>query len=152
MKLIIPIIILVFTFKTSAAQTSKPTYDSTLAKQLGADDYGMKKYVFVILKTGENKTTDKKFIDSCFAGHLANIGKLAAQNKIVLAGPFSKNKLEMRGLFIINVSTQEEASQLLDTDPAIHAKLLTAEMHMWYGSAALPLYLKEHDKIQKISF
>ena len=36
------------------AQTTNPNYDEALAKKLGADDYGMKKYVLVILKTGEN--------------------------------------------------------------------------------------------------
>lgn len=49
--------------KTSEAN---PKYDQELAKKLGADDYGMKSYIFVLLKTGENKTTDKQFINECF--------------------------------------------------------------------------------------
>ncbi len=39
-------------------QSENPDYDSELAKKLGADDYGMKMYVLVILKTGGNNTTD----------------------------------------------------------------------------------------------
>lgn len=49
-----------------AAQQSNPNYDSLLAKSLGADDYGMKGYTLVILKTGSNTTSDKSFIDSCY--------------------------------------------------------------------------------------
>ncbi|MDB5147558.1 MAG: hypothetical protein JWQ57_1578, partial [Mucilaginibacter sp.] len=31
---------------------SKPVYDAALAKKLGADDYGMKKYIMAFLKEG----------------------------------------------------------------------------------------------------
>ena len=41
------------------SQTINPKYDSALAAKLGADDYGMKTYVFVMLKTGSNELTDK---------------------------------------------------------------------------------------------
>jgi len=43
---------------------------------LGADDYGMKKFVFVILKTGKNTSTDKELRDSAFVGHMNNIDRL----------------------------------------------------------------------------
>ena len=75
----------------ASAQTVNPDYDSTLAQKLGADDYGMKSYVFVILKTGTNATTDQTFIDSCFAGHMANIGRLVNEGKLIVAGPIGKN-------------------------------------------------------------
>ena len=38
------------------------------------------------------------------------------------------------------------------TDPAIEAGILDYEIFDWYGSAALPEYLKIHEKIQKTSF
>jgi hypothetical protein len=49
----------------------------------------------------------------------------------------------------LNVTTIEEAKSLLETDPAIKEKLLEAELYRWYGSAALPVYLETHKKIQK---
>lgn len=52
------------------SQKTNPNYDAELAKSLSADDYGMKKYIFVLLKTGENTSTNQEFIDSCFAGHI----------------------------------------------------------------------------------
>ena len=138
--------------KTSVGQATNPKYDSALAHKLGADDYGMKNYVFVILKSGDNKSTDKKIIDSCFEGHLSNIKRLAQMGKLVLAGPFGKNENQYRGLFVLNVSTFEEAQQLLGTDPAINAHFLSADLYPWYGSAALPEYLDASDKIWKKGF
>jgi uncharacterized protein YciI len=134
----------------SFGQTTNLQLDTTLAKKLGADDYGMKMYVFVILKTGDNKTTDKQFIDSCFTGHLINIGRLAETKQLIVAGPFGKNSDDFRGLFILNVTTIAEANKLLETDPALKANLLKAELYPWYGSAALPEYLDISDKIWKI--
>lgn len=132
------------------AQNTNPRFDSLLAQRLGADDFGMKSYVFVILKTGPNKTADKNFIDSCFAGHMMNMGHLVEEQKLVVAGPFGKNDQQFRGLFILNVSNPEEATKLIQTDPAVSAGLLAAELFPWYGSAALSEYLQAADKIWKL--
>ena len=71
---------------TAVGQSTNAKYDSALAHKLGADDYGMKNYVFVILKPGDNKSTDKQLQDSCFEGHLKNIQRLAAQRQLIVAG------------------------------------------------------------------
>jgi uncharacterized protein YciI len=127
------------------------TYNKALADSLGADEYGMKMYTFVILKTGENKTTDKAKIDSAFKGHMANISKLAANGKLVVAGPMGKNDKNYRGIFIFNVKTVAEAQELLKGDPAVQSGILAAEIYPWYGSAALHVYLETHKKIEKVS-
>lgn len=129
-----------------------PQYDSVLAKKLGADDYGMKMYMLVILKSGPNEISDAQKRDSLFAGHLQNIKRLADEGKLVIAGPMGTNDKNYRGIFILNAATKEEALALLQTDPTIKEKLLEAELYPWYGSAALPEYLNTHEKIQKIRF
>jgi hypothetical protein len=146
--LILVALVSLFSLKASA-QTENPNYDRALADSLGGDEYGMKAYVLVILKTGTNKTDNKVIVDSLFKGHLANIGRLAAAGKLVVAGSLKKNERSYRGIFILNVKTTEEANTLLSTDPAIKEKLLDAELFQWYGSAALPVYLKSHEKIEK---
>ncbi len=123
-------------------------YDSLLAQKAGADDYGMKRYVLVLLKTGPNTTTDKPLIDSLFAGHMANIGRLAAEKKLVLAGPIGR-KEKYRGVFVFNVTTVEAARELTDTDPAIKAGLLEPEFLPWYSSAALMSINELHERVQK---
>jgi len=136
---------------------ANPNYDEALAKQLGADEYGMKTdeygmktYMLVILKTGTNQTQDKNFISECFRGHLENINRLVEEGKLVIAGPLEKNDKTYRGIFILNVSTKEEAEALLQTDPAVNEGLLDAEIFKWFGSAAISTYLKESDKIWKV--
>ena len=134
---------------SSFAQTINPNYDSTLAKTFGADDYGMKMYVLAILKTGSNNLEDKAVKDSLFAGHMQNMGRLVDMGKLIVAGPLGKNDKTYRGIFILNVTTFEEANQLMETDPAIKEKLLEPELFKWYGSAALSDYLKTSEKISK---
>jgi uncharacterized protein YciI len=127
-----------------------PSYDAELARKLGGDDYGMKKYVLVLLKTGPK---DGDFKDQArsdiFAGHMKNIGRLADDGKLAVAGPFLKNEQGMRGLFILNVETVEEARVLVDTDPAVSAGILIAEMTPWYGSASLMATPEIHKTIAK---
>lgn len=150
MKLLLATAFLLITGLHAVGQQQNPNYDPALARQYGADDYGMKSFVFVILKTGSNKTTDKAFIDSCFRGHLDNIVRLVEEKKLIVAGPLGKNENTYRGIFIFNVSSIDEARQLLETDPAVKEKLLDAELYQWYGSAALPAYLDVADKIWKV--
>ena len=136
---------------TAAAfsQTTNANYDSTLAKKLGADEYGMKMYVLVLLKTGPTKIDDKKITDSLFAGNMKNIQRLADEGKLSVAGPLQKNDKNYRGIFILNVKTIEEAKVLLQSDPTIKAQVLDAELYGWYGSAALPMYLPASEKVVK---
>lgn len=134
------------------AQTANPDYDPELAKKLGANDYGMKSYILVILKSGTASSADgadKKAVQEAFAGHMDNIQKLAAEGKLVVAGPVGKNDSAYRGIFILNVTTVEEAQELMKGDTAIMQNYLSAEYLPWFGSAALPVYLETHKKIEK---
>lgn len=143
------LITLLFFASWTTVFSQKGKYNSKLAKELGADEYGMKKYVLVILKTGTNTSTNEKYEDSCFTGHMQNIGRLVKENKLIVAGPIGKNEKTYRGIFILNVPTIEEAIEIVKTDPAVNEKLLDAEFYEWYGSAALPLYLEKTCEIQQ---
>lgn len=151
MKLIFITMAAVLSFTLVHGQGINPNYDSTLAKTLGADEYGMKKYVLVILKTGTNVTESKSSKDSLFKGHMSNIRRLVDQKKLIVAGPLGKNENEYRGIFILDVPSIEEAAELMETDPAIKAHLLKPDLYTWYGSAALSEYLISADKIWKLN-
>jgi len=148
--LLLILFLTVFTFYSQAQD--KPKYDEALAKKHGADNYGMKMYVLVMLKTGTNNTATKTETDSLFKGHMSNMGTLIKENKLIVAGPLAKNDKQYRGIFILNTKSIDEAKTWLQTDPAIKAKLLDADLFNWYGSAALAEYLPFHDKVQKSSF
>ena len=145
-------LLLIFTiafYNGAISQVDNPVYDKALADSLGGDDYGMKNYVLVILKTGTYEEKNEAVEDSLFNGHMDNINRLASIGKLVVAGPLKKNDKTYRGIFILDVSSIEEAKALLQTDPVIKAKILDAELYQWYGSAALPVYLEAHKKIEK---
>lgn len=91
MKKTILILLLVTNLNLLFSQETKSVYDEKLAKSLNADEYGMKQYVFCILKTGSNTTATDEEKSNLFKGHMANITKLAEEGKLVMAGPFMKN-------------------------------------------------------------
>lgn len=124
------------------------TYDPELAAALGADDYGMRSYVIVTLVTGKAEIDDENRLKEAFAGHFANMTRLAEEGKLVLAGPLIDAKPK-RGIFIFNVETIEEAEKLVKTDPAVEAGLLDYELTRLYSSAALMKINEIHQSIQK---
>ena len=134
--------------KTEVRPQNSTGYDSELALELGADEYGMRSYVMVILKTGPADITDAERRQEIFAGHFSNMGILAKEGKLVLAGPFM-DAGDKRGLYIFNVATIEEAKEIVLTDPAVAAGIFTPEFTKYYGSAALMQVNAIHTKIQK---
>ena len=148
-RILLTLILFVFTTCGINAQKPNPDYDSTLARKLGADDRGMKSYVLVILKTGPAVIEAGARRDSLFKGHFANINRMADQGKLVVAGPIGANDKSYRGIFILNVKTTDEARALLQNDPTVKEKIFEAELYPWYGSAALSEYLDAAKKIEK---
>ncbi len=67
---------------------------------------------------------------------------------LLVAGPFMDDG-EVRGIYIFNVKTIEEARQLTETDPAIQAGRLEMELHPWYGPASIGLTKEISEKIMK---
>lgn len=126
---------------------SGQTAHSELAQTWGADEYGMKRYVMALLKTGPNRDLDDTQKQDLQAAHLKNISRMADEGKLVLAGPFLDSG-ELRGIYIFNVETIEEARSLTNSDPAIQAGSLQMELKSWYGSAALVPVNEWHKKIQ----
>ena len=132
----------------TAEKPKNPNYDAALAKKLGADERGMKMYVLCILKTGPKDAEFKgKERDDIFAGHFANINKLAGEGKLAVAGPFGKNDKTYRGLYIFNVATIEDAEKLVVLDPAVKAGLFVPELTLWYATAGLGEINRIHNSI-----
>lgn len=134
----------------NSSNMTTESFDEELARELGADDYGMRRYVMAFLKAGPNRDQDSTRAAELQRGHLDNISRLAEEGKLVLAGPFMDQE-EVRGIFIFNVETIEEARELTNTDPAIQAGSLEMELRPWYGSAALVQVNSIHSKISKIN-
>ena len=124
------------------------TYDSAMAVQLGADDYGMKPYVMAFLKRGPNRDHDADTATALQKAHLDNIIRMADAGQLVVAGPFLDDG-EVRGIYIFDVATVEEAKALTETDPAVQAGRLSMDLHPWYGPAALTLMSPLSKRLEK---
>ncbi|MDX1591161.1 MAG: YciI family protein [Balneolaceae bacterium] len=134
----------------SPEESMEVMYDSTLAAELGADDYGMRRYVMAFLKSGPNRPENPDEAARLQRAHLDNISRLAEEGSLVVAGPFLDDT-EIRGIYIFAVESVEEARALSESDPAIQAGSLELELHPWYGSAALMQIGEIHSSISRES-
>ncbi|MFT3946637.1 MAG: YciI family protein [Agriterribacter sp.] len=150
MKFAKAVLLTIFIFKLSTNAIAQYSYDAALAQKLGADDYGMKKYVMAFLKSGNVQLKDSVKQAELQMAHLKNIGRLAKEGKLVVAGPFMDDQ-PIRGIYIFNVTTIEEAKKLTETDPAIKSGVLAMELHPWYGAAALMETVNIHKRLERKS-
>ena len=133
---------------TSNATEESGQFAPELAEQLQADEYGMSQYVMAFLKAGPNRDLDSLESAQLQRAHLDNITRLAEAGKLSLAGPFLDDG-EIRGIYIFNVSSLDEARELTNSDPAIQAGSLVMELKPWYGSAAVKMINDWHGKLSK---
>lgn len=131
-----------------SSDSHETTFNEELANELGADDYGMRQYVMAFLKAGPNPSSDSTQAMELQRAHLANIQRTAEDGDLVLAGPFM-DRGEIRGIYVFDVKTVEEARELTETDPAIQAGALEMELHPWYGAAALMKVNEIHGQISR---
>jgi myo-inositol-1(or 4)-monophosphatase len=119
-----------------AAAAGKPFAGKPSEKGDPPPESAMRKYVVGFLYRGPTRPSDPKVADELQRGHLANIARLHDAGKIILAGPFL-DKTDLRGIFLFDVESVEEAQALCDTDPAIQAGSLRVELHPWYSAKGI---------------
>jgi uncharacterized protein YciI len=86
------------------------------------DDHG---YTFVFLnKNPDAEKLSEQASAKIMEGHMANINKLASEKKLLAAGPFEGGG----GIFILNTSSTDEATQWLSNDPGVMAKRWIIEL------------------------
>jgi uncharacterized protein len=88
----------------------------------------MKNYFMVFLKKGPHRDQDSVEVEKIQKSHMENINKLAQTGKLNIAGPFLDDG-DLRGIFVFDVPTLEEAKKLSETDPAIKSGRLSYEIH-----------------------
>jgi uncharacterized protein YciI len=122
-------------------------FDAEMAQELKADQRGMRMYVMAFLKAGPNRNQDEEAAKALQQAHMDNIGRMANEGKLVVAGPFG-DKGELRGIYVFKTDSLDEAKRWTESDPAVQAGRLAMELHPWYGSAAMVLVNDVHRKVQ----
>ena len=99
-------------------------------------EFEMRAYVLALLYRGPTPENDPEKSKELFRGHMANIARLHEEGMIILAGPML-DKTDLRGIFLFDLTSVEEAQKLCDTDPAIRAGALRVELHPWYSAKGI---------------
>lgn len=106
----------------------------------------IEQYFFVMIKTGPKQDFDSAQKQLLFKGHMDNINKLYYDGILKVAGPFGKNELAWRGIFIFDCKTIEEAENYVKTDPTVAVGLFAVDIVPWYSS---PIGSFKHGKPKK---
>lgn len=103
------------------------------------------KYTLVFLKTGpQSGNLDKDENARVFAGHFANMERLANERKLLVAGPFEAGRSDksLRGLFVLATADRAQAKAWAETDPPTRAGVFVLEYHDLVTAAPLAANLE----------
>jgi uncharacterized protein YciI len=88
-------------------------------------------------KWGEGAEAERK---KDFEGHFANMKRMAAEGKLVLAGPFEKgadNDGHFAGLFLLTVDTAEAVRKETAQDPTVRNGRFEMQIIPWWGPVGI---------------
>ena len=121
--------ILMLQIRTSQAKTLLPVAGSALAQSQNQPNAKPAQYFFVLLNRPNNAPQlSKEAGEKLQEEHMANIRKMTAEHKLVIAGPFLDNTV-LRGIFVFQADSAAQAQEWANSDPAIKAGHLSAEVH-----------------------
>lgn len=108
-----------------------------LALPLCAQDIPMRFYVMAILEKGPKWTKEvTPESKELLKGHMDNMGRMAKEGKLILAGPLA-DAGDAAGIFVFDTVSIEEARKWCDTDPAIHAGRFQVKLWKWYSAKGI---------------
>jgi len=102
-------------------------------------------YTLVFLVTGPRTDLSKDESGKVFAGHFANMERLAQQGHLLVAGPFGKQKSDpkLRGIFVLDTGDRDAARALAQTDPGFQAGVFALDFHALTTDAPLSRLLSK---------
>ena len=81
-------------------------------------------FTLVQIKTGpQSGKLSQEDSERAFAGHFANMGRMAEARELLVAGPYGARRHDpaLRGLFLLATSDRAQAERQAATDPTTHA-------------------------------
>ena len=129
MKTIIQLVVILILLVTAKSTFAQDEFEM----KNGDETFIIKKYYLCLLKVGPNRDHDSVTVAKIQEEHMNNISKMSKEGTLSIAGPFGGNG-ELRGIFIFNVKTKEEAEKLAAEDPAVKSGRLKAEVYEWWSA------------------
>jgi uncharacterized protein YciI len=91
----------------------------------------MVEFHMALLKRGP-KLTSSGMPKDVRAAHIANVMSLLDTGKAIIAGPMG-DEGDLVGVFIFRAKSAQEAREWAESDPAVKAGYLLAELHPWWS-------------------
>lgn len=126
-RIIFVVCLLSIAFAVSAQDQREFSYTE------GDTTYTMKRYVFMLLESGETRSKDSTEAAYYQQMHMAHLNMLAESGKLIVAGPFEGGG-NNRGLLIFDVETVDEALKLEGEDPSVKTNRLKMNAFYWWGA------------------
>lgn len=106
-----------------------------------AAQYKMTTFYLCLLVTPANPAKPPADVAQLQLDHLANLRRIMAGGKGVIAGPIEGDG-RLRGILVLRVDSIDEARAIADTDPAVKAGQLAFEIHPWFAADGImkPLF------------
>jgi len=105
--------------------------------------------VFVFLHHKSDKAElPKEQVDKIMEGHMANIQKMAKEEKLLVAGPFEGGG----GIFIFNSHSVGEVTQWLNDDPGVKAQRWNIEVQPYHWRIGQPRLAQEPIEMTNYQF
>ena len=129
MRKIIFLLLVIISFVAIAGSKSANSIAATIADSTPV--YDMKQYWLVLLYRGNTRSQDSISAAKIQQAHMNNIERLAAEGKIIMAGPMA-GKGDLRGIFIMDGKDSTEIAGHVKVDSAVVTGRLRFEIHPWW--------------------
>jgi uncharacterized protein YciI len=115
--------------RAAQAKAVLPITGSALAQAQNQPNAKTAQYFFVLLNRPANAPQlSEDAGEKLQEEHMANIRRLHAEHKLVIAGPFMDDTA-LRGIFVFQADSAAQVQDWANSDPAIKAGHLSAEVH-----------------------